>query len=78
MSAWDEVDALKKQLPETPKQRQAREAEETLAAWRAWFKEASGGFWETVEDIEAELGREPLSARAASRDLEKREEGGSE
>lgn len=73
MSAWDEIDALKKQLPETPRERREREAAETLAAWRAWLKSQG---WEEVEDIEAELGREPLeSARAASRDLAKREGG---
>jgi hypothetical protein len=40
MSGWDAIDALKKTLPETPKQRREREAQETLAAWREWFKTA--------------------------------------
>ena len=32
--------------------------EECKAAWREWFQSVSGGFWETVDDIDRELRRE--------------------
>jgi hypothetical protein len=33
--------------------------EETIAAWRDWWRSGPGKFWDGVEDIEKELGRKP-------------------
>ena len=32
-------------------------AEQECEAWRQWFRESTGGAWDNVDDVEAEIGR---------------------
>lgn len=44
-------------IEECARRIRALKTDAVIAAWKAWFREGTGGYWDTVEDIEAELGR---------------------